>query len=57
MILKILGRMVEREMVTKYHQQKKKNLLKEVRRSPENFMLIAYIDEDEIVMKIRRREQ
>lgn len=40
---------------TKEKEPKKPNLIKDIMNNPENFMLIASIEGDEVVVKVRRK--
>lgn len=42
--------------VTLNHKDKKPNLIKDVMDKPEEFKLEAFIENDEVIIKIKRRE-
>jgi hypothetical protein len=52
----ILGKMDVSELKIKRKKKKEPSLLNEVLDKPENFKLEAFIENEEIIVKIKRRE-
>lgn len=44
------------KLIKKVEKKKQPSLLKQVKDNPEKFKLEAYIENDEIIMKIKKRE-
>ena len=59
LIKKLLGKIdiSKIKLKTKKKEKKKPTLLKEVMDNPEAFKLEAYIDNDEIVIKVKRKDE
>lgn len=38
-----------------FKKEKKENLIKDIKESPENYLLMAYIENDEVVIKIKKK--
>jgi hypothetical protein len=52
----ILGRMDISELIAKRREKRKPSILSEVINKPEKFKLEAFIEGEEIIVKIMRRE-
>lgn len=53
---KIIEKLTLRELRIKKSKEKKPSLIKEVIDHPESFKLEAFIEGDEVIVKIKRRE-